>query len=78
MSRLPTTEERPEPNKRQDGLPPWITPNLIRETLRVWSPYYGDRLTERDAIEILLDVGRLFDQLGGEDAEAVSGVGEGL
>ncbi|CAN0519891.1 unnamed protein product, partial [Ectocarpus sp. 8 AP-2014] len=49
-----------------EALPVWITADLIHETLRVWQPYYGDRLTERDAIGILLDVGRLFDQLGGE------------
>ena len=62
----------------QEALPPWITADLIRETLRVWQPHYGNRLTEREAIEILLDVGRLFEYFGGEDGETIPGVGEGL
>ncbi len=61
-----------------ETLPKWITRDLVAETIAVWSPKYGRRLTEREAIEILLDVGRLFDDLGGSDGEAIPGVGESL
>ena len=57
-------------------LPKWISRDLIEETLAVWQPLYEFSLTERDAIEILLDVGRLFDVLGGSNGEAIPGAGE--
>jgi hypothetical protein len=59
-------------------LPKWISHDLVAETLAVWSPIYGRRLTEREAIEILLDVSRLFDVLGDSDGEAIPGAGESL
>jgi hypothetical protein len=43
--------------------PAWITEELIAETLDVWQPYYANRLTRADAIEILRSVGRLVDVL---------------
>jgi hypothetical protein len=46
------------------GAPAWITPDLIADTLETWQPYYAARLTEGDALEILLAVGRLTDALG--------------
>ena len=55
-----------------DGLPDWITEELIAETAAVWQPKYVHALTERDAIEILLNVASLFDALGEADVEAVS------
>lgn len=64
-------------NKLQ-GLPDWITPELIQETLAVWQPQYKERLTQRDAVEILLSVGNLIDLLGDTDDEAVPGAGAGL
>lgn len=45
------------------GAPSWITPDAVRETLRVWSPHYRDPLTPKDAVEILLNVGNLFEVL---------------
>ena len=59
-----------------DGLPDWITEELIAETAAVWQPKYVHPLTERDAIEILLNVAALFDDLGDADVEAVSSVSE--
>jgi hypothetical protein len=41
-------------------LPPWITPELIEKTIKVWQPYYGFQLTRDDALGILLSVSRLF------------------
>jgi hypothetical protein len=57
------------------GLPPWITAELIGETIAVWQPKYAEPLTERDAIEILLNVAALMDALGDADVDAVSGPG---
>ncbi len=45
------------------GAPSWITAALIAQTLRVWQPYYAQRLTAADALGMLLDVGRLFGAL---------------
>jgi hypothetical protein len=61
-----------------ETLPKWISRDLVAETLAVWQPFYGFSLTERDAIEILLDVGRLFDVLGGSDGEAIPGASESV
>jgi len=41
------------------GCPDWITPELIEETVDVWSPYYPNQSTEADAVEILRTVGML-------------------
>jgi len=66
---LQSTEER---------LPDWVSGELVAQTLRVWQPHYKKRLTECDAIEILLSVGHLFDALGDADGEAVSSVSTSL
>lgn len=63
--------------KRQ-GLPAWITDELIAETLHVWQPSYDKQLTEDDAIEILLGVAALFDALGDADDERVSSASAGI
>ena len=44
------------------GAPPWVTPELMADTIRVWRPYYGN-LTSEDALTIILNVGNLFDAL---------------
>lgn len=49
--------------KDQKHHPSWITPAMIQETLCVWQPYYNTPLTEDDAVEMLMTVGRLFDCL---------------
>lgn len=54
----------PAPPADLGHLPVWITPALIADTLRVWQPYYRQKLTERDALDILLAVGNLFDAIG--------------
>lgn len=43
------------------GAPVWITEDLIRDTLRVMSVYYEDRLTPRDALGMLIAVGLLVE-----------------
>ena len=50
------------------GVPSWITPELIADTIRAWQPYYAQPLTDRDAVGILMGVGNLFHAL----SEAVS------
>ena len=57
------------------ALPSWISSDLIAETIDVWQPKYEKRLTERDAIEILLEVSALLDALGDMDDEAVRSAG---
>jgi len=46
--------------------PAWVTGELIDQTIRVWQPYYAIRLTRDDAVEIILNVGRLYDSLSVE------------
>lgn len=41
----------------------WITDEAIADTRRVWSPYYGYELTDREAIEILMNVKELAQTL---------------
>lgn len=43
------------------GLPAWITPELIAETIRVWQPYHAQPLSEREAVEMLLAAANLLD-----------------
>ena len=45
------------------GLPKWITAELIADTLLVWQPYYKEKLTTADAVEIMMNVSRLYDVL---------------
>jgi hypothetical protein len=40
--------------------PPWVTPELIDQTIRVWQPYYAHPLTANDAIAMILNVGTLW------------------
>ena len=54
------------------GLPDWISSDLVAETITVWQTKYVRALTEQDAIEILSNVAALFDALGEADVEAVS------
>lgn len=46
------------------GAPKWVTPALIAKTIRVWRPYSDRPLTAEDALEMILNVGLLFDTLG--------------
>jgi hypothetical protein len=49
---------------RTAGAPEWVTEELVADTLATWQAFYPHKLTELDALEILLTVGRLFDALG--------------
>ncbi len=57
---LAVASPRPTP---ATTLPFWVTPTLIAATKQVWQPYYTRPLTEEEAIQILLSVGRLFGAL---------------
>ena len=50
---------------RLQGIPSWITPELIADTIRAWQPYYTEALTAKDAVGILMGVGNLFASLTG-------------
>jgi len=41
----------------------WITDAAVADTIQVWSPYYGGKLTESEAVEILMNVKNLVDAL---------------
>ena len=47
------------------GIPSWITPELIADTIRTWQRYYTEPLTASDAVGILVGVGNLFASLSG-------------
>ncbi len=44
--------------------PPWITPELVEHTLRVWQPRCTEPLSIDEAIAMILRIGRLSDVLG--------------
>ena len=60
------------------GIPSWITPELIADTVRTWQRYYAEPLTAKDAVGILMGVGNLFASLSGASShEAVRRIGQG-
>ena len=60
--KIPAAAKRPPEGTRLHA-PDWITDNLIADTIRSWQPHYDFDLTKQDAIEMLVNVGRLFDLL---------------
>ena len=44
-----------------DGAPAWVDRELIAQTLETWQPQYEERLTEENALEILLGLARLME-----------------
>ncbi len=52
------------------GAPHWVTPELLSHTLRVWRRYYPD-LTTCDALDIIVNIGHLFDTFRSQDHEAL-------
>ena len=48
------------PRSVPDGAPDWVTPELIHETIRVFQFFYPQRLTADDALEMILNVARIF------------------
>lgn len=57
------------------GAPPWVTANLIRDTIETWQPYYAGGLTEQEAVEILHTVGNFLAHGNGQsngEAKTVS------
>jgi hypothetical protein len=62
-----TRKQRPSPTQATvvpAGTPDWITPELLADTIATWQPRYGGQLTTDAALEILMDVGQLFEILG--------------
>lgn len=58
-------DDRPPPYiELPHGTPPWITTDLITQTLRVWQPLSPRHLAEEDAVAILLNIGHLFEVVG--------------
>ena len=42
-----------------DGAPSWVDRELISLTIETWQPYYEARITEEDALEIILSIARM-------------------
>lgn len=45
------------------GAPPWVTPELIEKTIKVWQRFYEAPLTTDDALGIILNVSGLVEVL---------------
>ena len=58
---------RPDQVRVPPGAPEWVSPELIEQTLRIWQPYYDNQLVAEDALEIIVNVGRLVGALSGGD-----------
>lgn len=52
--------ERGEQLQLPKTTPEWVTPELVAHTLRVWGPRYRKPLSVADAVEIVLNVARLY------------------
>jgi hypothetical protein len=52
------------------GYPNWITPELIARTLQVWRERWPSPMTEADAIDILVTVGRLAEVITSPSTES--------
>jgi hypothetical protein len=52
------------------GAPAWVTTELLASAIAVWQPYYSELLTDQEALDLVLGVGRLFDALGDADESA--------
>lgn len=54
------------------GAPSWITAELIEHTTRIWQPFYEEQLIPEQAMEIIMNMGRMMDLLSsGDGHEAV-------
>ncbi len=49
-----------DPPPLPSGTPDWVTPKLVRDTIRVWQTRYPD-LTPEDALGMIVNVARLVD-----------------
>lgn len=49
------------------GTPDWITFELTAETIETWQPYYDKLLTAEDAIDMIVSVSQLFEELRSEN-----------
>ena len=54
------TAEVSDPVGVPPGLPAWVTRELVALTLKVWQPRSRTRLSTADAVNMLLNVGRLI------------------
>lgn len=41
----------------------WITDEAVADTIQVWAPYYGGKLTPNEAVEILMNFMGFVDAL---------------
>lgn len=44
--------------------PAWITPDLVAETVRIWSSRSAKPFSEQDAVALILQFGNLLDATG--------------
>lgn len=61
-----------------EGAPAWVSASLIRDTIKIWQPYYHVQLHPVDALEMIMGASRLMDLVSsGDHHEAVRGTREG-
>jgi hypothetical protein len=61
--------DNPDVGSTPPKLPSWISEALIRRRLEIWNPRYGFTLTREDAIEMLVNLSRLFGTLSRNGCE---------
>ena len=59
----------PESLSLPQGLPKWITAEVVADTFRTFRPFYGADLTQEEVLRMLIDVGNLFAVLKGKPNE---------
>jgi hypothetical protein len=57
-------------SRRPPGAPAWVTAELLADTIATWQSHYLKPLTDEEALDLVLGVGRLFDALGDADEGA--------
>jgi hypothetical protein len=57
------------------GAPLWITAESVLDTLATWQPYYAEKLTAEDAVDMLIRVGQLFEIVYLDQRDAGGGHG---
>ena len=61
-----STRNKIETKSIPDGTPVWVNSDFYLKTLELFQRRYGKVLTDDDVVEILRNVDRLFDVLGGK------------
>jgi hypothetical protein len=53
----------PEDQNEEQARPSWMTDELLEKTVKVWSKINGRAISDVEALEILVNAGRLMDKI---------------